>query len=303
MSANYFNFVATLPQIAETVYPEIRGFKKLRYNARFCLWSLLKPNVTQRMQALFDKPGLTEVIKQHPRIIEKPLKPYVCLGWRPEKRAQKVYEHFEMLHGIYGKNTPNLYSPSGYTIASIEGFRVVLCSGPEREGSLAVKLVDEFSQDLFTIAFNISTDPERTIHIGALQGPGEHIQDRGEIIKSLTKTMHGLRPKALVLEVLLILARHWNVKHVFGVTNKGHIYQALRYTGSKRSSITYNYAELWTEYGGEEVSKYLCSLPVEPLRKDPSLLKRTKRRLYTKRYQWLDELELSVVQSIAELEE
>ena len=64
-----------LPQIAEKVYPDIRGFKKLRYNARFCLWSLLKPNVTQKMQALFDKPGLKRIVKQHPRIIEKPLKP------------------------------------------------------------------------------------------------------------------------------------------------------------------------------------------------------------------------------------
>jgi uncharacterized protein VirK/YbjX len=166
---------------------------------------------------------------------------------------------------------------------------------------LALKLTDEKNRDLFTLAFNLSTTPRREIHIGALQGPGDHISDRGEIIKSLTRGIHGLRPKALMLEVLLMLAREWQVDNVFGITNKGHIYQALRYTGSKRSSVTYNYAELWTEYGGEQVSKFMYKIPLQPPRKDPSTLKKTKRRLYTKRYAWIEETQDVVKTRLSEL--
>ncbi|MDC5810070.1 VirK/YbjX family protein [Vibrio europaeus] len=301
MSANYLNFVLSLPKVAEAVYPDIHGLKKLRYNARFCLWSLLKPGVLKQMQELFDQPDLKTITDVNPRLLEKPLKPYVCLNWRPEQRAKKIYEHFKSLHEMYGRGFIDFYSNEGWLLAEIMDCKLLLCAGPEREGSLALKLTDENNRDLFTLAFNLSTTPHRDIHIGALQGPGDHIAERGEIIKSLTRGIHGLRPKALMLEVLLMLAREWQVDNVFGITNKGHIYQALRYTGSKRSSITYNYAELWTEYGGEQVSKFMYKIPLQPPRKDPSTLKKTKRRLYTKRYAWIDETQDLVKTRLSEL--
>lgn len=132
------------------------------------------------------------------------------------------------------------------------------------------------------------------IHIGALQGPGPNVENRQEIIRQLTHQLHGLRPKALIMEVLLILARYWSVEKVYGVTNEGHVYQALRYIGSKRSSVRFQYSELWQEMGGEAINPYWHSLPTHPPRKDPLSLSKTKRRLYTKRYAWLTELEQSI---------
>ncbi|OAJ96276.1 VirK/YbjX family protein [Vibrio bivalvicida] len=301
MSANYLNFVLSLPKVAETVYPDIRGFKKLRYNARFCLWSMLKPGVLKQMQELFAQPDLKKITEVNPRLLEKPLKPYVCLKWRPEQRAKKIYEHFNSLYEMYGRGFLDFYSNDGWLLADILDCRLLLCAGPEREGSLALKLIDEQNRDLFTLAFNLSSTPNREIHIGALQGPGDYITERGEIIKALTRGMHGLRPKALMVEVLLMLAREWQVEKIFGISNKGHIYQALRYTGSKRSSVTFNYAELWTEYGAEQVSKYIYQIPMQPPRKDPSTLKKTKRRLYTKRYAWLDEIQDIMTKRLSEL--
>lgn len=301
MSANYLNFVLSLPSVAQNVYPDIHGIKKLRYNARFCLWSLLKPRVLKQMQELFEQPDLKAITEVNPRLLEKPLKPYVCLNWRPEHRAKKIYEHFNSLYEMYGRGFLDFYSEKGWLLAEILDCKLLLCSGPEREGSLALKLVDEQNRDLFTLAFNLSSTPKREIHIGALQGPGEYIAERGEIIKSLTRGMHGLRPKALMVEVLLMLAKEWQVDNVYGITNKGHIYQALRYTGSKRSSVTFNYAELWSEYGGEQVSKYMYNIPLQPPRKDPSTLKKTKRRLYTKRYAWLETTQELVQQRLSEL--
>ncbi|USD31291.1 hypothetical protein CTT30_08410 [Vibrio coralliilyticus] len=294
MLSDYFTFIRSLPLVAQRVYPEIHGLKKVRYNVRFCLWSMLKPNALKQMQRLFEHPDFRPITETNPRMFEKPLKPFVCLQWRPKQRAIKIYEHFQTLHQMYGRAFLDFYSEAGWLLLGVQDCSLILCAGPEREGSLALKLVDENKQDLFTLAFNISSSPKREIHIGALQGPGDHITGRGEIIKSLTRGMHGLRPKALMLEVLLILAREWGVESVYGITNKGHVYQALRYTGSKRSSITYNYSELWAEYGGVEVSKYLYQIPLCPARKDPSSLKKAKRRLYTKRYTWLEEMQKTI---------
>lgn len=301
MLFNYVKYIKTLPSIAAGVYPDIRGAKKLRYNARFCLWAMLKPNVLKEMQGLFEQPEMRVVAENNPRIFEKPLKPFVCLKWRPNLRAKKISEHFQLLQQMYGQAFAQFYAPAGWPLIEILDYRILLCSGPEREGSLALKMVDESNRELFTLAFNLSTSPTREISIGALQGPGDHIENRGEIIKQLTRGLHGLRPKALMLECLLMLARFWEVENVLGITNKGHIYQALRYVGSKRSSITYNYAELWGEYGGEPISKHFYKLPTHPPRKDPSTLKKTKRRLYTKRYDWLATAEQSIDQRLSEL--
>ncbi|MCL9782235.1 VirK/YbjX family protein [Vibrio sp. S4M6] len=302
MFFNYVNYVKTLPRVAASVYPGVRGMKKFRYNARFCLWAMLKPNVLKQMQSLFEQPEMRIVAEHHPRIFEKPLKPFVCLKWRPDLRAKKISEHFQLLQQLYGQAFTQFYSPKGWTLLEVlDEYKILLCSGPEREGSLALKLVDQQERELFTLAFNISTTPTREMSIGALQGPGDHIEDRGEIIKHLTRGLHGLRPKALMLECLLILARFWQVETVLGITNKGHIYQAIRYVGSKRSSITYNYSDLWGEYGGEPISKHFYKLPVHPPRKDPSTLKKTKRRLYTKRYDWIATTEQSIQQRLNEL--
>ncbi|WP_341665680.1 VirK/YbjX family protein [Vibrio sp.] len=290
MIINYIHFIRSLPRMAQSVYPEIKGAKKLRYNARFCMWSMLKPSVLRSMQKLFDQPEFHLIKDNHPRIFEKPLKPYVCLNWRPRQRAMKIHEHFQALYQMYGPNITHFYTDGGWPLIDILDCSLFLCSGPEREGSLALKLLDPTNRDLFTLAFNISTTPKREIYIGALQGPSEQITDRGEVIKSLTRGMHGLRPKALMLEVLLMLAKEWGIDTLYGITNKGHVYQALRYTGSKRSSISYQYAELWAEYGGKQVSKYMYDIPLEPARKDSSTLNKNKRRLYTKRYAWLDKV-------------
>ncbi|RSD31596.1 VirK/YbjX family protein [Vibrio pectenicida] len=301
MFINYINFIQSLPKVAKSVYPDIRGAKKLRYNARFCMWSMFKPSVLQCLQTLFEQPEFRPIREQNPRILEKPLKPYVCLNWRPHQRAIKIHEHFHALYQMYGSDTARFYTNDGWRLLSVLDCSIILCPGPEREGSLALKLVDQNQRDLFTLAFNISTTPKHEIHIGALQGPSDCITDRGDIIKSLTKGMHGLRPKALMLEILLMLAKEWGISSIYGITNRGHVYQALRYIGSKRSSISYQYAELWTEYGGTQVSKYMYDIPLVPVRKDPSSLNKNKRRLYTKRYAWLDEVRDSIHSRLADL--
>lgn len=102
-------------------------------------------------------------------------------------------------------------------------------------------------------------------------------------------------------ELVLIVANVLGMDEVRGVSNKGHIYQALRYVGSKRKAVTFDYDDLWQEYGASKESTYFYQLPLQPPRKDPSSLKKTKRRLYTKRYQWLDEIRSDVEANIQAL--
>ncbi|EPN4478016.1 VirK/YbjX family protein [Vibrio cholerae] len=288
------DYLKSLSTLAAEIYPDIRGVKKLRYNARFCLWGILMPDTLARIQDLLNQPSFHPVRQHYPRTLEKPLKPYVCVKWSPQERAQRLIEHFAFLEKRHAQLLPLIYRHQGWSLFQHELFSIQLCHGPEREGSLALVLLSQDHQPLFTLAFNISGRNKPVIHIGALQGPGPNVENRQEIIRQLTHQLHGLRPKALIMEVLLILARYWSVEKVYGVTNEGHVYQALRYIGSKRSSVRFQYSELWQEMGGEAINPYWHSLPTHTPRKDPLSLSKTKRRLYTKRYAWLAELEQSI---------
>ncbi|MCP4323581.1 MAG: DUF535 domain-containing protein [Alteromonadales bacterium] len=56
------------------------------------------------------------------------------------------------------------------------------------------------------------------------QGPSELISERRDLIQNLTKLLHGLRTKALIVEIALMLARIWGTSKARAVSNKGHIY-------------------------------------------------------------------------------
>ncbi|WP_064609550.1 VirK/YbjX family protein [Photobacterium sp. J15] len=298
------SYISNLPKLANEIYPNTKGINKIRKNARFCFWGITNSKAIKSMTEVFEDKNLKSVLDKNPDIIEKPLKPYLCVNWSGSERTTHLKEHYQFVSQIFGEKSAQVVSGEGVTLLTFtdskdEEYRVNLYRGTRREGGLGIKLINDKGQNIYSMSFNISGCQQKTMHIGMVQGPADDITDRQSLIVTLTRSLHGLRTKALMIEVALILARIWGVAEVKGVSNKGHIYQALRYVGSKRKSVTFDYDDFWTEYGGEPISKYLFSVPVNPPRKDPSTLKKTKRRLYTKRYQWLADAEQTINDNLA----
>ncbi|WEM45123.1 VirK/YbjX family protein (plasmid) [Photobacterium sp. DA100] len=302
-STHHFDYLRRLPQLANTVYPSSRGFRKIKKNARFCLWGVLNADAVKAMADVFAHPELAPVLQKNPKIFEKPLKPYLCVNWTRKEKIARIREHYLFIKDTFGSHAQSVLSPKGVTILEFTDnqevrYKVQLCQGMSREGSLGLYLVDENNRNIYSLTCHIATGNKKTLYIGALQGPKEDIADRNQVIKTLTRSLHGLRTKALMAELVLILANVLGIDEVRGVSNKGHVYQALRYIGSKRKAVTFDYDDLWQEYGATKESAYFYRLPLQPPRKDPSSLKKTKRRLYTKRYQWLDEIKVEMGKNI-----
>lgn len=55
------DYLKSLSTLAAEIYPDIRGVKKLRYNARFCLWGILMPDTLARIQDLLNQPSFHPV--------------------------------------------------------------------------------------------------------------------------------------------------------------------------------------------------------------------------------------------------
>ncbi|MCW8328891.1 VirK/YbjX family protein [Photobacterium sp. SDRW27] len=302
-TTTHSDYIRALPALANTIYPNSKGFRKIKKNARFCMWGIVNAKAIKAITNIFSDPVLLPIIKQNPNIIEKPLKPYLCVNWKKEEKLEHICNHFLFLKDTFGHHTSTIFSPFGLTIFEFQDsqkktYKVQLFRGESREGSLGLKLIDDQNRNIYSLTCHISAGKKKELYIGALQGPSESISDRQQVIKTLTRSIHGLRTKALMTELTLIMARVLEIDEIYAISNKGHIYQALRYIGSKRNSITFDYDDLWSEYGATKINKYFYQLPINPARKDPATLKKTKRRLYTKRYQWLDGAEQSITDRI-----
>nr|WP_265413921.1 VirK/YbjX family protein [Photobacterium damselae] len=288
--------------LANLVYPHTVGIQKIRKNARFVFWCLTSPQTVQTMLDLLTTPQLAPLKTQFPCLLEKPLKPYGNLGWSQARRTQLIVEHFTFMLKHFPYHIDAIYQNRGIVLYQFQdkdkrSYSINLNSGERREGSLGLQLIDEYGQRLYSISFTIST-AENTLYIGSLQGPAESIYNRNETIKSLTKALHGLRTKALMVEVIMMFAQLFEIENICAISKQGHIYQALRYIGSKRNAVSFDYDELWVEYHSKRIDKYTYQLPTQPERKDVDQLNRTKRKLYTKRYQWLDECKTALESSI-----
>lgn len=294
----HVSYVKSLPHLAKCIYPDTNGLIKIKKNMRFCLWGLVNPKPIKILLNELSSPPFRELLTCRTDLLEKPLKPYVCVSWTSEQRTKHLIDHIHIMNAFWGPHFIDILTDRGHHLVQITDrhgahYYLKLFAGEDREGALGLRLTDSEDQPIYSITFNLSQqNGTRILHIGALQGPNDNLINRQEIIKRLTKATHGIRTKALMVEFTLMLANQLQMDQLQGISNKGHIYQALRYIiGSKGKSVSFNYDQLWQEYGATPIDPYLYRIPLNPKRKNPEDLNKTKRRLYEKRYRWLAEAE------------
>ena len=296
-TTNIFDF-------ADQIYSNAKGMRKIQKKGRFYFWAVTNSKAVNAMVSLFSRENLKPILKNTPEVIEKPLKPYLCVNWSSTERVEHLTQHYQFIDDTFGKHASAIISDEGVTILEFKSlseqtYRIQLHRGTSREGGIGIRLVNDKDQSVYALACNISGTHTKTMHIGMLQGPRDSVENRHALIKELTKSLHGLRTKSLLVEMALILSRILGINEVKAISNKGHIYQAIRYIGSKRNSVTFDYDGLWGEFEATKLDPYFFGLSVFTPRKDPLTLKKTKRKMYTKRYQWLDDSEIAMATNLA----
>ncbi|WP_318497809.1 VirK/YbjX family protein [Photobacterium leiognathi] len=294
-------------EIADTINKKSTGFKRIRKNARFIAWCYLNRTHLQSLLNTFSTPELKSILVLHPHIIKKPFKPYICVNWKKKQRINSVTQHFSFMSDLFSNNLPLIYRDEGYCLLEIqdrdeEKYQLILNRGQNREGALGLQLINSKNQRIYTITMNLCPENYGSMYIGSIQGPNNDIENRSDIIKSLTKGCHGLRPKALILEFAIMLAHSLKLQNIYGISNKSHMYQSWRYIGRKRNAVTFDYDSHWQEYGAIKSSnKDFYNIPLEVPKKDLESLNRNKRKLYKKRYQWLEDLEMEFNDNLSKI--
>lgn len=282
-----------------------KSSKIWRRRSKFVLRSSIHYRYLRELQTSIKPQLMARLFKLHPGFYEKIYRAYAYRGNRASNRTKLLIEHYHFIadclpeataQAIYG--TSDGLEISRFTVGEAE-YHFTLCyfQPNGREGDLSIKLLDQNNNIFYCITFNISGNENigHTITVGGLQGP-KSTEETKEKIKYFTKKHHGLRPKDLMVRVLIIIANVWNVKQLLLVNSNSHVSQSKRFRISK---IKTDYNRHWESLNASRYNKNLYALSLVEVRKAPEDVKRSKRAMYRKRYQWLDELTEEISQKLS----
>ncbi|MFK8077549.1 MAG: VirK/YbjX family protein [Granulosicoccus sp.] len=301
--AERIEYILSLPGMAARIHAGEPKPTFVKRSLKYCVNGLRHHCELSSLYKSFACPELKGVLAHFPALLEKPFHPYLRSDWDFAQRRVAIETHFSLVKQIFGPNADQIYKPGGYQLFEFvaktgEVFSIELFPGYLGEGSMGIRLCDDSSEEIYSLSFHLDREDGQTLTIGALQGPNDRVRERKAKISMLTKSLFGLRPKSLMIEVLFMVAGKLAIGNINGISNQGHIYQSNAYSNEKRSKLYFDLDGFWAEYNAERTSKFLFKLPRTIQRKEISSLKSSKRSQYKKRYAWLDEAEASVGEAL-----
>lgn len=242
-----------------------RGIKATKYLLR----ALRMPTEHGRfLDALRRDPRMRGYAERDPRLLERHLHRFVNTRWSGAARLRHLQQHYRLMldrlptalfDAIYRQGQADLG-----TLPLHDGSTLTLSLLPPApmscEGELWLQLSDVGGRQLYRLVLTVTgDDAHATVLIGCLQGPSGG--DARDVVRTLTKQMHGLRPKQLMLALAYAFAERIGARDIRAIGNAAHPLQR------KRQVFLADYDAFWTEQGATAGADGWFELPSTQPRK------------------------------------
>ena len=257
-----------------------------------------------------NEPLMAAAIRVNPMLYRKIIRPYVSPGWTTDRKLRVMTGHHEYVATRLTR-TPFIQTCTreGLGLLNIahEGeeyqIRGVSDQKFSKEGELTLVLFStKYNCHVSSLTFVIvesDTGPSHVMIIGGSQGlPAQADKN---IIKEVSKLLHGLRPKALLLFAAQEIARAWQLDGIRAASNRTHISRHSDYALNRTRRPKLSYDEFWDESGGKSGSDDYYDLPMHYVRRTDAEIKSNKRSLYHQRYKMLDRLSTELQVRLSDL--
>jgi len=277
-------------------------WQKRDYRLKFFLRTLLFWSSTTRMlETISRRDDFSTLLKTQPMLPVKTQRQYLTRGMTASERAEAILHHYAWIDALPDSGLAHLFtSPSplpllqfatkdeaSYTIYATSAVKA------EREGETTLWLRAGDNTLLASLTFSVIRENDRSVLvIGGLQGPRRDVGR--ETIKNATRACYGLFPKRILLEAVFNLAKQSGISALYGVSDEGHVFRALRYRLSKGRHLHASYDEFWASLGGKPDNAFRWVLPFGMERKSLESIASKKRAEYRRRFQLLDEIEHAI---------
>ena len=243
-------------------------------------------------------PALSEALKRHPHLVGVATRPYISGAWDARQKLAAVEEHYRLAVGRGRVLVAAARAPLRLaTIAARDLAVDIVIDSPAwfmHEGQVSINLFLE-DQRLYSLAFSLGRDAgEPVAYVGAIQGCGT--DGTLEIYRRLTRALHGLRPRDLLMAAFRTLCAELEVARILAVSDRCRVCDSAYFRDGRKVASSYDAA--WTEYLGVAREDGFFQLPTTVERRSPESISSQKRAEYRKRYEMLDQLGVEMAHSV-----
>jgi len=225
-------------------------------------------------------PLLRACVACDPRLQERHQHRFLNRQWHREDRLQALLVHYRLLLERWSADLfESVYVQGRATLGSLalkDGSEARLHLRPPAhmacEGELTLELTDAQDNTLYRLVMTLIDDD--TLAIGCIQGPaGVHGR---EAVRELTRNMHGMRPKQLMLVLAYAFAGQCGLRRILAVGNAAHPLQG-------RSRLYSDYDAYWLEQGGVAIEDGWFLLPAVLHHRTEAEIESKRRALFRRR--------------------
>ncbi|MDR2989057.1 MAG: VirK/YbjX family protein, partial [Providencia alcalifaciens] len=181
----------------------------------------------------------------------------------------------------------------GLTVANIElksgdfaQLKMIYSQYP-REGDLSIHLLNETGDEIYLMSFSFGEQGQ--LYVCSLQGPST--EQSVEQVKSITKQMHAMRPKNLLMSAIYAVAAYFQIKSILGISNNSHI---------KSQHLKSSYDTFWEECGGVLNAEGWYQLPLQEPMRDIESVKSQRRSEFRKREALREAMSQNIIESLTQ---
>ena len=284
--------------MAKETYWKDTAPRRFKQKLRWALAAALRPGTALSWFGTMHSPLMEPFFRARPLLGFKPLRAYMSIKWNCNRSAKVILDTYRFAGARGGAVEQALLAPGGISLATVAlkglgALEVHLGTDDKfrKEGELVLSLhCQALGGPIAALSFSLerAASGAWSLYVGCVQG-GESGQ--AEAVRSLTKAMHGLRPKAMMVFLAQETARALGASQLLGAGSEiqAHLRKHAIHL-PKVHALTFNYDSLWTESGGEPGAQGWFQLPMRAQKRAPEAIKPGKRSMYTRRYALLDDL-------------
>ncbi|WP_051304804.1 VirK/YbjX family protein [Chitinilyticum litopenaei] len=278
---------------------DVRLHRKLRLVFR----SLLQPRSSARWFAFLRHSPLSAVLGREPEFIERVHRPFFDCRLPADAVCDVLIGHFRHFHSRFcAGQAAAIMRGEGVELARLSGKSGESCrlllnrfGKFDKEGGLCLQLVTADTW-LQALSFSLVTRNGQTgLLIGGMQGK----KDGRERIREVTRELHGLQPRLLLLDALRDVARVCGCAFIDAIASENHVYASPRYR--HRKDVRLDYEEVWLAAGGIRQASGHFSIPLArecvPIAERPA----RKRAEYRRRGEVLDAMQREIQASLRQV--
>lgn len=259
---------------------------------KFIARAWMTPSLTRRWFGFLAQPGLEPLVDARPRVFAKLQRPYLASAFPPARRLALLESHYRFTASrLSPQALAAICSPPGLILCETHfestgpvSLRFLYTDKYEKEGELTLAIYAQQPARLVTAAsFTVGEAADGTpeILVGGLQANNK--DDQRDLIRDVTKEMLGMRPKALALWAVQVVAAAWSIPAIRGVADAQHVYRHFQ----KRRDLAASYDDFWRESDGRDDGTGFFVLPPRFTPRPVEDIKPNKRSQYRKRYELL----------------